>query len=399
MLNVESIKKLEDRNKTVLVRFDLNVPLDEVSGKINDRLKRIKNTINQLQELNSKIVILSHLGRPKGISNKDLSLSKITDQLEEVLNSKINFINDCIGDEVKKKINSFDQSSIILLENCRFHKGEEENNLEFAKKLSELADVYVNDAFGCVHRSHASVDAITQYMPSYVGNLLDEELTNLHSITEDPESPSITILGGSKISSKISVLKNLSIKMDSIVICGGMANNFLAYNGHDIKDSLIEKDVDNLIKEIISHAEKNNCKLITPIDVVTATEIRENTKVYISSVDQIKDGSMILDIGPKTIDVIENELNKSKSVFWNGPAGVFETKPFDNGTTQIANLIAEKSINKLLQSFAGGGDTIAALELAGVKNKFSYVSTGGGALLELLEGKKLPGLVALGIIK
>tara|TARA_B100000401_G_scaffold192993_1_gene130063 strand:- start:2875 stop:4074 length:1200 start_codon:yes stop_codon:yes gene_type:complete len=399
MLDVGSIKKLEDRNKTVLVRFDLNVPLDEVSGKVNDRLTRIKNTINQLQELNSKIVILSHLGRPKGTNNKDLSLSKITDQLEEVLNSKINFINDCIGDEVKKKINSFNQSSIILLENCRFHKGEEENNLEFAKKLSELADVYVNDAFGCVHRSHASVDAITQYMPSYVGNLLDEELTNLHNITEDPQSPSITILGGSKISTKISVLKNLSIKMDSIVICGGMANNFLAYNGHDIKDSLIEKDVDNLIKEIILHAEKNNCKLITPIDVVTATEIRENTKVYISSVNQIKDGTMILDIGPKTIDIIENELNKSKSVFWNGPAGVFETKPFDNGTTQIANLIAEKSINKLLQSFAGGGDTIAALELAGVKNKFSYVSTGGGALLELLEGKKLPGLVALGIIK
>ena len=399
MLDVGSIKKLEDRNKTVLVRFDLNVPLDEVSGKVNDRLTRIKNTINQLQELNSKIVILSHLGRPKGTNNKDLSLSKITDQLEEVLNSKINFINDCIGDEVKKKINSFNQSSIILLENCRFHKGEEENNLEFAKKLSELADVYVNDAFGCVHRSHASVDAITQYMPSYVGNLLDEELTNLHSITEDPQSPSITILGGSKISTKISVLKNLSIKMDSIVICGGMANNFLAYNGHDIKDSLIEKDVDNLIKEIILHAEKNNCKLITPIDVVTATEIRENTKVYISSVDQIKDGNMILDIGPKTIDIIKNELNRSKSVFWNGPAGVFETKPFDNGTTQIANLIAEKSINKLLQSFAGGGDTIAALELAGVKNKFSYVSTGGGALLELLEGKKLPGLVALGIIK
>ena len=399
MLDVGSIKKLEDRNKTVLVRFDLNVPLDEVSGKVNDRLTRIKNTINQLQELNSKIVILSHLGRPKGINNKDLSLSKITDQLEEVLNSKINFINDCIGDEVKKKINSFNQSSIILLENCRFHKGEEENNLEFAKKLSELADVYVNDAFGCVHRSHASVDAITQYMPSYVGNLLDEELTNLHSITEDPQSPSITILGGSKISTKISVLKNLSIKMDSIVICGGMANNFLAYNGHDIKDSLIEKDVDNLIKEIISHAEKNNCKLITPIDVVTATEIRKNTKIYISSVDQIKDGTMILDIGPKTIDVIENELNKSKSVFWNGPAGVFETKPFDNGTSQIAYLIAKKSANKLLQSFAGGGDTIAALELAGVKNKFSYVSTGGGALLELLEGKKLPGLVALGLIK
>ena len=399
MLDVGSIKKLEDRNKTVLVRFDLNVPLDEVGGQINDRLTRIKSTINQLQELNSKILILSHLGRPKGIVNNHLSLKRIIVQLEEVLNAKINFINDCIGDEVKKKINSFDQNSIILLENCRFHKEEEENNLEFAKKLSELADAYVNDAFGCVHRSHASVDAITKYMPSYVGNLLEEELTNLYKITEEPESPSITILGGSKISTKISVLKNLSRKMDSIVICGGMANNFLAHDGHDIKNSLIEKDVDNLVEEIISHAKKNNCKLITPVDVVSATEIKENANVQISDVDQIRDGNMILDIGPKTIETIKNELNKSKSVFWNGPVGVFETKPFDKGTAKIATFIAEKSINKLIQSFAGGGDTIAALELAGVKNKFSYVSTGGGALLELLEGKKLPGLVALGIIK
>ena len=399
MLDVRSIKKLQDRNKTVLVRFDLNIPLDELSGKINDRLTRIKGTINQLQALNSKIVILSHLGRPKGAVNQDLSLKQIINQLEEVLNSKVNFINDCIGEEVKKKIDSFDQSSIILLENCRFHKGEEENNIEFAKKLSELADVYVNDAFGCVHRSHASVNAITKYMPSYVGNLLDEELQNLRNITDKPESPSMTILGGSKISTKISVIKNLSIKMDSIVICGGMANNFLAYNGHDIKNSLVEKDVNSLVKEIIYHAEKNKCNLIIPIDVVTATEIRENAEVCISPVDQIKDGNMILDIGPKTIDLIKNELGKSKSVFWNGPVGVFETKPFDNGTNQIATLIAEKSINKLIQSFAGGGDTIAALELAKVKSKFSYVSTGGGALLELLEGKKLPGLVALGIIK
>ena len=399
MLDVGSIKKLKDRNKTVLVRFDLNIPLDELSGKINDRLTRIKGTINQLQALNNKIVILSHLGRPKGTVNQDLSLKQIINQLEEVLNSKVNFINDCIGEEIKKKIDSFDQSSIILLENCRFHKGEEENNIEFAKKLSELADVYVNDAFGCVHRSHASVDAITKYMPSYVGNLLDEELQNLRNINDKPESPSMTILGGSKISTKISVIKNLSIKMDSIVICGGMANNFLAYNGHDIKNSLVEKDVNSLVKEIIYHAEKNKCNLIIPIDVVTATEIRENAEVCISPVDQIKDGNMILDIGPKTIDLIKNELGKSKSVFWNGPAGVFETKPFDNGTNQIATLIAEKSINKLIQSFAGGGDTIAALELAKVKNKFSYVSTGGGALLELLEGKKLPGLVALGIIK
>ena len=399
MLDVGSIKKLKDRNKTVLVRFDLNIPLDELSGKINDRLTRIKGTINQLQALNNKIVILSHLGRPKGTVNQDLSLKQIINQLEEVLNSKVNFINDCIGEEIKKKIDSFDQSSIILLENCRFHKGEEENNIEFAKKLSELADVYVNDAFGCVHRSHASVDAITKYMPSYVGNLLDEELQNLRNITDKPESPSMTILGGSKISTKISVIKNLSVKMDSIVICGGMANNFLAYNGHDIKNSLVEKDVNSLVKEIIYHAEKNKCNLIIPIDVVTATEIRENAEVCISPVDQIKDGNMILDIGPKTIDLIKNELGKSKSVFWNGPAGVFETKPFDNGTNQIATLIAEKSINKLIQSFAGGGDTIAALELAKVKSKFSYVSTGGGALLELLEGKKLPGLVALGIIK
>ena len=399
MLDVKSIEKLDLKNKTVLVRFDLNLPLDQAGSQINDRLTRIEKTIHHLKELNSKIVILSHLGRPKGVINVDLSLEKILSQLEKVLKSKIVFINDCIGTEVKEKINSLEQNSIILLENCRFYKEEEENNLEFAKKLSELADVYVNDAFGCIHRSHASIDAITKYLPSYAGNLLEEELSNLYKIVEDPDSPSITILGGSKISTKISVLKNLSKKMDTIVICGGMANNFLAYEGHDVKDSLVENNVDNLVKEIITCAKKNSCKLIIPIDVVSANKIEENVKIQTSSVDQINNGNMILDIGPKTIEIIKNEISDAKTIFWNGPAGVFETKPFDKGTIAIANIIAEKSISKQILSFAGGGDTISALELADIKQKFSYVSTGGGALLELLEGKNLPGLVALGIVK
>ena len=397
MLDVKSIKNLDIENKTVLVRFDLNIPLNQKNNHINDRITRIQNTIRHLQKLNSKILILSHLGRPNGIKNMDLSLKKVLDQLEKALGSEIYFIDDCVGIKVKEKIDSLEQNSIVLLENCRFYKGEEENDLTFAKELSRLADVYVNDAFACSHRSHASIVAITNYLPSYAGNLLAEELSNLNNIVEYPESPSITILGGSKVSTKIAVLKNISKKMDAIVICGGMANNFLSYSGYDIKNSLLEENVDHLVEEIITHAKTNNCKLIVPVDVVCAYKAVKDVDVQISLVNQIEDQNMILDIGPKTLEMIENEINNSKSIFWNGPVGVFEIPPFDKGTLQLAHFIAKKSINKQIRSFVGGGDTIAALDLAGVKDKFSYVSTGGGALLELLEGKKLPGLAALGV--
>lgn len=397
MINVENIKKFKTKNKTVLIRFDLNIPLTSGSP-ISDRITRVVDSITELKILNSKIIILSHLGRPRGEKMADLSLKQIVDQLEEAFNHKIIFIDDCVGKDVENKIKNADQGEIILLENCRFYKEEEDDDDAFAKSLSNLADVYINDAFACSHRSHASVSAITNHLPSYCGNLLSEELLNLSDIIQKPVNPSITIMGGSKISTKISILKSLSIKMDTIVIVGGMANNFIKYAGQNVQNSLIENDVDDLINQIYEVANQNNCKIITPIDVVTAKEVKKDIQTTTSAIDEIKKNNMILDIGPQTIELIKKELSLAKTVFWNGPAGVFETSPFQVGTLEIAKYIADLSTKNLIKSFAGGGDTIAALEMANVKSEFSYISTGGGALLELLEGRKLPGLKALNVL-
>ncbi|MBD1141613.1 phosphoglycerate kinase [Pelagibacterales bacterium SAG-MED32] len=398
MLDVSNLKKINEKHKTVLIRLDLNIPLNSIDRYISDRIIRIKNPILNLLNDNHKVVILSHLGRPKGKINKSLSLKQVVPQLEKVLEKKINFLPDCVGKEIKDEINSLEEGKVILLENCRFYKEEEENDHNFAKQLSELADVYVNDAFACSHRAHASIEAISHFMPSYCGDLLEEEMINLQEVIHEPHGPALTIIGGSKISTKISVLKNLSKKMDTIVIAGGMANNFLKYNGHNIQNSLHEENVNHLIKEILNFSAKNNCKLVLPIDVVTADKISDKAETKECDIDSIEEQKMILDIGKNTVKLIENEISKSKTVFWNGPLGVFETSPFDKGTVEIANFIGNLTENKEIRSFAGGGDTISALDLACVKDKFSYVSTGGGALLELIEGKKLPGLVALGIL-
>ena len=398
MLDVSNLKKITEKNKTVLIRFDLNVPLNSIDDYISDRIIRIKKPILNLLHENHKVIILSHLGRPKGETKDELSLQQVVPQLEKVLEKKINFLPDCIGNKIKEKINSLEDGTVILLENCRFYKEEEENDHDFAKQLSELADVYINDAFACSHRAHASIEAISHFMPSYCGDLLEEEMINLQEVIHEPLSPALTIIGGSKISTKITVLKNLSKKMDTIVIAGGMANNFLKYHGYNIQKSLHEENVDHLITEILDISSKNNCRLVLPIDVVTADKISDKADIQESNVENIKEQNMILDIGKNTLKLIKNEISKSRTVFWNGPLGVFETSPFDKGTVEIANFIATLTENNKIRSFAGGGDTISALDLARVKDKFSYVSTGGGALLELIEGKKLPGLVALGIL-
>ena len=398
MLDVSNLKKITEKNKTVLIRFDLNVPLNSIDDYISDRIIRIKKPILNLLNGNNKVIILSHLGRPKGKIKDELSLQQVVPQLERVLEKKINFLPDCIGNEIKDKINSLENGTIILLENCRFYKEEEENDHDFAKQLSELADVYINDAFACSHRAHASIEAISHFMPSYCGDLLEEEIINLQEVIHEPLGPALTIIGGSKISTKITVLKNLSKKMDTIVIAGGMANNFLKYHGHNIQKSLHEENVDHLIGEILDFSSKNNCRLVLPIDAVTADKISNKADTKESDIDNIEEQNMILDIGKNTVKLIKNEISKSKTVFWNGPLGVFETSPFDRGTVEIANFISNLTANNKIRSFAGGGDTISALDLAGVKDSFSYVSTGGGALLELIEGKKLPGLVALGIL-
>jgi len=398
MLDVSNLKKIAEKNKTVLIRFDLNVPLNSIDDYISDRIIRIKKPILNLLNGNNKVIILSHLGRPKGKIKDELSLQQLVPQLEKVLEKKINFLPDCIGNEIKDKINSLENGTIILLENCRFYKEEEENDHDFAKQLSELADVYINDAFACSHRAHASIEAISHFMPSYCGDLLEEEIINLQEVIHEPLGPALTIIGGSKISTKITVLKNLSKKMDTIVIAGGMANNFLKYQGYNIQKSLHEENVDHLIGEILDFSSKNNCRLVLPIDAVTADKISNKADTKESDIDNIEEQNMILDIGKNTVKLIKNEISKSKTVFWNGPLGVFETSPFDRGTVEIANFISNLTANNKIRSFAGGGDTISALDLAGVKDNFSYVSTGGGALLELIEGKKLPGLVALGIL-
>ena len=398
MLDVSNLKKITEKNKTVLIRFDLNVPLNSIDDYISDRIIRIKKPILNLLNGNNKVIILSHLGRPKGKIKDELSLQQVVPQLEKVLEKKINFLPDCIGNEIKDKINSLEDGTVILLENCRFYKEEEENDHDFAKQLSELADVYINDAFACSHRAHASIEAISHFMPSYCGDLLEEEIINLQEVIHEPLSPALTIIGGSKISTKITVLKNLSKKMDTIVIAGGMANNFLKYHGYNIQKSLHEENVDHLIGEILDFSSKNNCRLVLPIDAVTADKISNKADTKESDIDNIEEQNMILDIGKNTEKLIKNEISKSKTVFWNGPLGVFETSPFDKGTVEIANFIGTLTENNKIRSFAGGGDTISALDLARVKDKFSYVSTGGGALLELIEGKKLPGLVALGIL-
>ena len=398
MLDVSNLKKITEKNKTVLIRFDLNVPLNSIDDYISDRIIRIKKPILNLLNGNNKVIILSHLGRPKGKIRDELSLQQVVPQLERVLEKKINFLPDCIGNEVKDKINSLENGTIILLENCRFYKEEEENDHDFAKQLSELADVYINDAFACSHRAHASIEAISHFMPSYCGDLLEEEIVNLQEVIHEPLGPALTIIGGSKISTKITVLKNLSKKMDTIVIAGGMANNFLKYDGYNIQKSLHEENVDHLIGEILDFSSKNNCRLVLPIDAVTADKISNKADTKESDIDNIEEQNMILDIGKNTVKLIKNEISKSKTVFWNGPLGVFETSPFDKGTVEIANYIGTLTENNKIRSFAGGGDTISALDLAGVKDNFSYVSTGGGALLELIEGRKLPGLVALGIL-
>ena len=398
MLDVSNLKKIAEKNKTVLIRLDLNVPLNSIDDYISDRIIRIKKPILNLLNGNNKVIILSHLGRPKGKIKDELSLQQVVPQLERVLEKKINFLPDCIGNEIKDKINSLENGTIILLENCRFYKEEEENDHDFAKQLSELADVYINDAFACSHRAHASIEAISHFMPSYCGDLLEEEIINLQEVIHEPLGPALTIIGGSKISTKITVLKNLSKKMDTIVIAGGMANNFLKYHGYNIQKSLHEENVDHLIGEILDFSSKNNCRLVLPIDAVTADKISNKADTKESDIDNIEEQNMILDIGKNTVKIIKNEISKSKTVFWNGPLGVFETSPFDRGTVEIANFISNLTANNKIRSFAGGGDTISALDLAGVKDNFSYVSTGGGALLELIEGKKLPGLVALGIL-
>ncbi len=391
MKNIKDERNL--KQKKILLRLDLNVPLD--NGRITDttRIDKILPTINFLLKNDAKIIILSHVGRPKGKVEKKLSLNPICEDLKKKLNRDIKLITKNL-----KKINSKDlfnkpNDKILMLENLRFYKEEEENDDEFAKHLASLADIYVNDAFSCSHRAHASVFKITKFLPSYSGLQLNLEIDALTKITSEIKKPITCIIGGSKISTKINIIKNLIPKFDNIVIVGGMANNILRYKGYNIGKSINEDNCDQIIEEIFFLSKKENCKIVYPEDVAVGKNL--NGTPIIKKANKVSQDDLILDIGPKSIQIINDLIEKSESILWNGPAGYFENPNFAKGSNEIAKKIIEKNKNNTIYSVAGGGDTVALLNNLNAFNNFNFVSTAGGAFLEYLEGKELPGIKAL----
>jgi len=381
------------KNKKVLLRVDLNVPMKNSSITESSRIEKIIPTIKSLLAKEAKIIIISHIGRPKGKVVKDMSLEPISKKLASLLNKDVLFNKNIINDNTLSEVNRIQNGSIMMLENIRFNQGEESNDSEFSKKLSDLADIYVNDAFSCSHRSHASIEGITKYIPSYFGLQITQEIEALKKITSEIKKPVTLIIGGSKISTKINIINNLLKKFNNIIVVGGMANTMLKHTGSKVGKSICENDCGSLIKEILDISKKFNCKITCPIDVVVSKNIEgvgEN-----KGIKEINDDEMILDIGPKTISLIKKIVNDSNTVLWNGPAGYFENPNFQTGTKEILEIISQKTSSDKIFSVAGGGETVAAINKFNKLDSFTFVSTAGGAFLEYLEGKTLPGIKAL----
>ena len=379
--------------KNVLLRLDLNVPLK--NGIITDqtRIDKILPIINFLLSKNSRIIVVSHVGRPKGEKNSNLSMKPICEYLEKKINKKIKLISDDISKLEKEDLFVEKHDEIICLENIRFNKEEEKNDTWFAKQLASLADLFVNDAFSCSHRAHTSVSKITEFLPSFAGLQLEAELTALKKVTSEIKKPITCIIGGSKISSKIGIIKNLIPKFNNIIIVGGMANNILNHKGNQIGKSIKEENCEKIIEEIFQASEQHSCSIIYPIDVLVGKNLNSASKA--KELNEIDEDDLILDIGPKTISTIKKVIEDSETVLWNGPAGYFENPNFAIGSYEIAKAIIKKNKNKSIYSVVGGGDTIALInEIKAIKD-FNFVSTAGGAFLEYLEGKDLPGIKAL----
>ena len=392
------IKNIINENvhdKTVLIRADLNIPIS--NGKILDhtRVERLIPTINFLKSSGAKIVICSHLGRPKGKYNKDYTLKPLVKILSNILETNIHFSNSCVDQEALDIKKILKAGEILLLENVRFHEEETKNDLSFAKKLSEGCDIFVNDAFSCSHRAHASLHAITNFLPGYSGVLLDQEMKALTSVLSSPIKPVAALVGGAKISTKINIIQYLITKMDYLIIGGAMANTFLVAQGLDVGKSLFEKDSVSVAKSILNKSKKLNCEIILPIDVVVSKsfEARGNTKIVSS--DMIPLDMMALDVGPKTIQKIGFIFHNIKTLLWNGPLGAFELEPFGEGTFSLAKTASSLTTSNKLVTVAGGGDTSSALNKAGVGDTFTYISSAGGAFLEWLEGIELPAISVL----
>ena len=391
MKSIKDHRYLDD--KYVLLRLDLNVPLN--NGIVTDqtRIDKILPIVNFLLSKNSRIIVISHVGRPNGKKNNNLSMRPICKNLEEKINKKIKLINNDIFKLKKEDLFKDKEDEIIFLENIRFYKEEEKNDTSFAKQLASLADLFVNDAFSCSHRTHTSVSKITEFLPSFAGLQLEAELNALKKVTSEIKKPVTCIIGGSKISTKIGIIKNLIPKFNNIIIVGGMANNILHHKGNEIGKSIKEENCEAIIEEIFEKSKQHSCSITFPIDVLVVKNLKSNSEV--KELNEINEDDLILDIGPKTINTIKKVIEKSETVLWNGPAGYFENSNFANGSYEIAKAIVKKNKNKSIYSVVGGGDTISLINKINVIKNFNFVSTAGGAFLEYLEGKDLPGIKAL----
>ena len=388
------------QGKVVMLRADLNVPMNENFEVTNNaRIVRTVPTIKELMSKGAKVVVVSHFGRPEGKGDMKNSLQHIVADLQKALGKNVVFVDDCIGEKVCAAVAKMSNDEVLLLENLRFYDEEKKGNETFAKELVKPADVYVSDAFSTAHRAHASMVAAVKERPAAMGRLMEEEVKALEGALSNPTRPLIAIVGGSKVSTKLDLLNNLVKKVDKLVISGGMAHTFMKASGIDTvneANSLVQMDMIDTAKEIIKVAEANNCEIILPQDVVVSKEFKPNAEHKTVGLDEIPaEGWSLLDVGEKTIAAINAKLDECKTLVWNGPLGVFEMKPFDNATNKVAQHAAEMTSAGKLMSVAGGGDTVSALENAGVANKFSYISTAGGAFLEWMEGKELPGVAVL----
>ncbi len=394
-MRLKTLDDIDVANKRVLVRVDFNVPMRD--GKITDttRIDRAMETLNELASKGAKVVILSHFGRPKGEVVSDLSLKPIADKLAEISGKPVAFANDCIGEAAKQRIDAAAWGSFIVLENVRFHPGEEKNLEAFAIDLAANGDVFVSDAFSTAHRAHASNEGITHILPSVAGRLMQAEIEALSGALETPQHPVIAVVGGAKVSTKMAVLGHLAEKVDQIVIGGGMANTFLFANGVDVGKSLCEKDMAADARAIVDIAANAGCEIVLPLDVVVADAFADGAHSETVALSDVPNDMMILDIGAKSIADLQLRLKSAKTVLWNGPLGAFEVSPFDAGTNAVARTVAELTRAGSLLSVAGGGDTVSALANAGAEEGFSYVSAAGGAFLEWIEGKTLPGVAVI----
>lgn len=400
MGNFLTIDDLEVSDKVVLLRADLNVPI--YAGRISDftRLERAAQTINELLSRGAKVVVMSHFGRPKGSADgnfdPNLSLAPIADGLSIATGKDVKFAVDCIGTQAEEAIAKLQEGELLLLENLRFYSGEEENNPQFVQALAKLGDVFVNDAFSCSHRAHASIVGLAEHLPTAAGRLMQEELENLNEILGNSQKPMAAIIGGSKISSKLELLDSLLEKVDLMIIGGGMANTFLKAQGFAIGKSICEDNLLETAREIMAKAASKNCEILLPVDAVVTQEFKAFAESQIVDIEKIGNG-MMLDIGPKTVALAAEKLQSIKTIVWNGPLGAFELPPFDCGTVALARSVAALTLAGKAKSITGGGDTVSALAKAAVKNSFTYLSTAGGAFLEWLEGKDLPGVAALAV--